>query len=477
MPVTQSHHGSRVTQSDEDLVFATVGNTAVVGILGTAPDADADDWPYNVPKMATNPTQLSTLGDAGTLKFNLDTIFDWGGTIVVVVRIEEGATAAELLANAVGDFTTLTGIHAFKKATSLGLPKPKLLLAPGISTINPNDGIASVSVTSAGANYDAETVLTIEGATGTGAEIAPIIGAGGTLDGVKIIKPGYGYTGPLVVTPSNQGDGAGAVFAGTIGAVLNPITAEAIGITNTLNAMFYADGPDGTDEQAIQARQLIGSKRVFYCDPRALKSANGVTVPAPSSAVFVGCQAYADKNFGPHYAGSNFPIPGIIGTNRAVIPGDQANNLNFNRVNTIVNHGDGFRTWGVWTCSQDSIWQFVSVVRTTDAVNEAIERAFLEFTDRPMNRANLDLMVWSGLQSLKTFENDGMLLPGSTFKASALNTPSSGVAGIIKFVMAFEVPAPMVDIRIGAFRNIEVAYTLLFNSVTGEISIEQASSL
>lgn len=471
MPAVSFHHGARVFQSGADAVLIPLGDSSVVGLLGTAPDAVTSAWPLDVPILITNPTDAASLGDAGTIKDALDTIFDQGATNVVVVRIEEGADTAALLTNALGDFATLTGIHAFKKALSAGLPKPKLLLAPGISTTSPPDGIASVAVTNAGSGYDQGTTLTIAGTTGSGAEIAPIIGSGGTIDGVVIVKPGFGYTGALAVTVSGAGAGAGALFSGTIGPVMNALTAEAIGVAEKLKAFFYADGPDGTDQQAVTARKLIGSRNVFFCDPRALKSVDGVNVPAPSSPIFVGQQAAADRQRGVHWTGSNRVINGIVGTNRAVMYGDQANYLNENRVNTIINKGDGFRTWGVWTCSSESVWQFVNVVRTTYAVNEAIEKAFMEFVDRPMTKANLDFMIWSGLQALKNFENDGALLPGSRFALADGNTPTTGAAGIVKLLMAFEVPAPMADIRITAHRNIEVGYTLLFNSVTGEVEI------
>ena len=463
------HHGTRVLQSGSDVVLVTLGDSSVVGLLGTAPDAPDSMFTGGL-ALITNPADAAALGDTGTLKENLDTIFDQVITKVLIGRIDQGADAAELLANAVGSSTELTGINMFLKATSLGFPKPKLLLAPGLGTTTPADGVASVAVTAGGAGYADTTTLTIAGDTGSGAVIEPVISAG-VITGVTIVKPGSGYTGDLVVTVANEGDGAGATFAGTRGAVMNPITAEAISVAEKLRAVFYADGPDGTDQQAVQAAQLVGSKRVFYSDPRVLKSIDGASTPMPSSPVFVGNQAAADKARGVHWTGSNREIAGIIGTNRAITYGEQSNYLNENRVNTIINRGRGFRTWGVWTTAAESIWQFVNVVRTTDAINEAIEDAFHEFVDRPMTRANLDFAVWSGLQALKNFEKAQMILPGSIFKLADGNTPTTGAAGIIKFLMAFEVPAPMSDIRISAHRNIEIGYTLLFNSVTGEINV------
>ncbi|KAG5183309.1 phage tail sheath protein [Tribonema minus] len=470
MAAVAFHHGARVFQSGENPVLVSLGDTSVVGLLCTAPDAVALDWPLDTPVLITNPSQAATLGDAGTAKDALDSIFDQAYTRVVLVRIDEGDDAADLLANAVGNFATLTGVHAFLKAESLGLPRPKLLLAPGIGTATTADGIASIAVTTPGAGYNQGTVaVTINHSAGAGAEAEAVVTAG-AITAIVVTKPGFGYNATgLTVTISGGTSGAATASVGT---TIGPVVAEAQGVAEKLRAIFYADGPDGTDVQAVQARAKINSRRVFYSDPRVLKSVEGSNVPKPSSPIFVGLQAKRDRERGPHWAGSNMEIAGIVGTNRGVLYGDQANYLNEHKVNTIINK-NGLRSWGVWTCSSESVWQFVSVVRTHDAVNEAIENAFLEFVDRPMTRANLDFMVWSGVQALRNFENDGMLLPGSIFRLSNANSPTTGAQGIVKFAMAYEVPAPMVDIRVDAYRNIEIAYEALFNSVTGEFIVAE----
>jgi hypothetical protein len=468
MAAVAFHHGARVFQSGETPVLVSLGDTSVVGLLCTAPDADATLWPLDTPVLITSPTQAATLGATGTAKDALDSIFDQVTTRVVLVRIDEGEDASELTANAVGDFAALTGIHAFLKAESLSLPRPKLLLAPGIGLPTAADGIASAAVSAGGTDYNQDTVTaTVAHATGSGAEIDVIVTAG-VVTSLVVRKPGSGYTGTTpTITINGNGSGSGSTGTATVGTTVGPVIAEAQGIAEKLRAMFYADGPDGTDVQAVQARAKINSRRVFFSDPRVLKSIDGSNVPSPSSPIFVGLQAKRDRERGPHWPGSNMGINGIVGTNRGVLYGDQANYLNENRVNTIINK-NGLRAWGVWTCDSDPIWQFVNVVRTTDAVNEAIENAFLEFIDRPMTRANLDFMVWSGVQALRNFENDGMLLPGSIFRLSNDNTPTTGAQGIVKFAMALEVPSPIVDLRIQGHRNIEIAYEALFNSVTGE---------
>lgn len=465
MAAVAFHHGARVFQSGENPVLVTLGDTSVIGLLATAPDADDDLWPLDTPVLITNPSQAATLGAAGTAMDALDSIFDQVQTRVVLVRIDPGVSAASLIAAAVGNFATLTGIHAFLKAESLGLPRPKLLLAPGIGGATAADGIASIAVTTPGSGYNQNTVaVTVNHSTGVGA-VAHAVVTAGAISSIIVDKAGSGYNS-TALTVTITGGSSGAATA-TVGTTIGPVVAEAMGVAEKLRAVFYTDGPDGTDTQAVQARAKIDSKRVFYSDPRVLKSVDGTNVPKPSSPIFAGLQAKRDRERGPHWPGSNMPIAGIVGTNRGVLYGDQANYLNENRVNTIINK-NGLRSWGVWTCSSETVWQFVNVVRTHDAVNEAIESAFLQFVDRPMTRANLDFMVWSGVQALRNFENDGMLLPGSIFKLSNANSPSTGAAGIVKFAMAYEVPAPMVDIQIDAYRNIEIAYEALFNSVTGE---------
>lgn len=479
MASVEFHHGTRVFESAEEPVLVTLRDTSVVGLLAAI---DPDDLPagraLNTPFLLTKPSEAVDLPDA--VKDHLDSVYDQVITKVVVVLIDEGADADELMANAVGDTAAKTGIHAFEKATSLGLPRPKLLMAPGLTTASAPDGVASVAVTARGGDYTQETVsVTVAGNTGgQGAVLQAVVGADGGIDSIVVKKPGYGYDAPLAVTITDGGDGADATATAAVGEVLNPVIAEAQGVADKLRAIFYADGPDGTDQQAVQARQLIGHKRIFYSDPRVLKSVGGVAYPKPSSAIFVGLQAMMDKTRGAVYPGSNVVINGIQGTNRPIEYGEEANYLNQNRVNTIINlaaisGAGGFRAWGVWTCASESIWQFVNVVRVSDLVNESIEMAFLEFNDRPMTLGNLDLMVMSGNNGLKSLENEKFLLPGSKFWLADGNTPDEGAQGIIKFAMRYEVPAPMVDIRITAHRNITIGYELLYSAVTGQVSIGQ----
>ncbi|WP_018183983.1 phage tail sheath subtilisin-like domain-containing protein [Kaistia granuli] len=464
------HHGTRVFQSAETPVLVRTAQTAVIGLIGTAEDADVTKFPLNKPVMILRPQDAEGLGSDGTLADAIDSIFDQVGCPIVMVRVEEGATVPETWAKLVGSQVAFTGVHAFRRAVSDGLYKPKLLIAPGFTQASPADGIASIAVTVGGTGYvDATTVVTIAGAGGSGAEAKAVVEAG-IITSILVTKPGYGYTGTITVTIT--GAGSGATATATKGSTINPVVAELMGVAESLKAVAFVDGPDTTDQAAVQYRGLINSGRIFVCDPKVLKfdTEQALNVPQPSSPVWAARQAKMDLEQGFWWAGSNVDVAGIVGINRPIEYGSQSNYLNENRVNTIVNiNNSGFRLWGVWTCDSDPLWQFVSVRRTADAINEALEAAYLEFVDKPFGKANLKFLVEAGRAYLRTMELEGAILPGSDVWLLDSNTNEELTQGIIKLGVKFEPPAPMVDIRITSHRHI-AAYELLLNQVAREIS-------
>lgn len=463
------HHGTRVFQSAETPVLVRLAQTAVIGLIGTAPDADAVKFPLNKPVQILRPADAADLGADGTLSDAIDSIFDQIGCPIILVRVEEGGSMPETWSNAIGSQTAFTGVHAFRRAASDGLYKPKLLCAPGLTQGVPADGIASIAVDAGGSGYVQETTtVTITGTGGAGAKAEAVV-EGGAVTAINVTNPGYGYTG--VVTVTIGGEGTLATATATKGNVINPVVAELMGVAEALKAMAFVDGPDTSDQAAVQYRGLINSGRIFVCDPKVLKwdTVGNAYAAQPSSPIWAARQAKMDLEQGFWWAGSNVEIAGIGGVNRPIEYGAQSNYLNENRVNTIVNiDNTGYRLWGVWTCDSDLLWQFVSVRRTADAINEALEKAYLEFVDRPFTKANLKFMIEAGRAFLRTMEQEGAILPGSDVWLLDSNTNEELAQGIVKLGVKFEPPAPMVDIRITSHRNI-AAYTLLLNQVAQEI--------
>lgn len=465
------HHGTRVFQSAQTPVLVRLAQTAVIGLIGTATDADEAKFPLNKPIQILRPQDAEGLGAAGTLLAAIDSIHDQINCPIIMVRVEDAATPSETWANAIGSSVAKSGVHAFRRAVSDGLYKPKLLIAPGLTQTSPADGIASINLTAPGTGYKADTVAVAIAGTGTGAAARAVVDNAGIITSILVTKPGFGYTAAPTVTITDTGGGIGAEATANTGSTINPVVAELMGVADGLKAMVYVDAPDTTDQAAVQYRGLINSERIAICDPKVLKFDTdlALNVPQPSSPIFAAAQAKMDLERGFHWAGSNVGVAGIVGVNRPIEYGVQSNYLNENRINTIVNiDNSGFRLWGVWTCASDLLWQFIPVRRTADAINEALEKAYLEFVDKPFTVANLKFLVEAGRAFLRAMQLEGAILPGYDVWLLDANTDTELAQGIVKLGVKFEPPAPMVDIRITSHRNI-ASYELLLNKVAQEI--------
>lgn len=137
MPDTY-HHGVRVIEINEGIRPIRTIATAVIGIVATAPLADADVFPLNTPVLVTSVlTAIGAAGATGTLAKVLDAIADHGNAFVVVVRIEPGVDAAATTANAIGTVTAggqYTGLKALLAAEGKVGVRPRILAAPGLDT-------------------------------------------------------------------------------------------------------------------------------------------------------------------------------------------------------------------------------------------------------------------------------------------------------------------------------------------------------
>lgn len=141
-------HGVEVLEVDSGPRPIQTVRSSVIGIVGTAPDADADAFPLNTPVLIAGSRAeaalLDTVGSSkGTLPRALDGIFDQIGAVVIVIRVDEGADETATLANVVGGVDAPTGnyegVHALLGAESVLGFTPRILLAPGYTHQRPSD--------------------------------------------------------------------------------------------------------------------------------------------------------------------------------------------------------------------------------------------------------------------------------------------------------------------------------------------------
>ncbi|WP_127076021.1 phage tail sheath subtilisin-like domain-containing protein [Rhodomicrobium lacus] len=442
-------HGVEVIEIDDGPRPVRTVRSSVIGIVGTAENAKLSEFPLDTPVQIAGSRAKAALLDTvgtglGTLPGALDQIFDQIGAVVVVIRVAEGDDGDETVANVIGGVApdgSYKGVHALLGAQSRLGVTPRILIAPGFTGDRPV-GVDRIQLSNGGANYTHATV-TLTGGGGTGAEAEAVI-SGGIITSIVVTKPGRGYTNAPAVAIA--GDGAGAAATAVTGPSANPVVAELVGIAERLRAVVIADGPNTTDEAAVQYAGDFGSKRVYLVDPfvKVQRATNIVNVP--TSACVAGLIAKSDNDRGFWWSPSNQNINGILGTARPIDfalsdANSRANLLNEMKVATVIRE-DGYRLWGNRTLSSDAKYAFLAVVRTADMINDSILRAHLWAVDRGITKTYFDDVSESVRAYLRTLTSLGAILGGDCWPNPDLNTPDSISDGHAVFDFDFTPPYP-----------------------------------
>ncbi|VVE41573.1 phage tail protein [Pandoraea communis] len=136
---TDYHHGVRVLELNDGTRPIRTIETAVIGMVCTAEDADATEYPLNVPVLKTNvQTAIGKAGTKGTLAASLDAIADQTNCATVIVRVAEGKTPAETTSAIIGGTTPegrYTGMKALLSAKNKVGVQPRILGVPGFDSL------------------------------------------------------------------------------------------------------------------------------------------------------------------------------------------------------------------------------------------------------------------------------------------------------------------------------------------------------
>lgn len=148
------HHGVEVVEINDGTRTISTVSTAVVGMVCTASDADADMFPLNEPVLITSPqSAIAKAGTKGTLAKSLQAIADQSKPVVVVVRVAEGTgddeeAQAQTISNIIGttdENGKYTGLKALLTAKAVTGVKPRILGVPGLDTQEVATALASVA--------------------------------------------------------------------------------------------------------------------------------------------------------------------------------------------------------------------------------------------------------------------------------------------------------------------------------------------
>lgn len=205
-------HGVEVVQIDDGLRSISTVKSSIIGFVGTAPDATADDYPLDTPVLISGPRAAAKLGASGTLKDAYMAAYAQGVTVMIVVRVAEGADAAATLAKVIGDSTAGSGIWALLAAGNITGQVPRILAAPGF-TSNTDGAVSPVTSALISVAERLRSIVIADGPNTTEAAAIADAASYGS-DRLYIVDPAvqvYDTTAKEYVTQPASGFAAGAL--------------------------------------------------------------------------------------------------------------------------------------------------------------------------------------------------------------------------------------------------------------------------
>ncbi|RDD34806.1 Phage tail sheath protein [Wolbachia endosymbiont of Cylisticus convexus] len=371
-------HGVNVIEVTSGARTVRTAKSSVIGVIGTAPDADEQKFPLSSPVLiAGSLKEAAKLGKKGTLPSAVNGIFSQIGATVVVIRVKESENSdsklkeSETIQSIIGGVDKETGeyqgIQAFLSSESIVHVAPRILIAPQFTHQLPEDGKN------------------------------PVV--------VALIPIAEKLRSIIVADGPNTNDEEAIKWRKSVGSsrvyVVDPWVKVLIkGKEEILPASSFVAG--------LIAK--IDSEQGFWHSP-SNKEINGIV-------------------------GTSRPIDFTLGDRSS-----RANYLNENEVTTII-HQNGYRLWGNRTCSNDSKWAFLSVRRTADLINDSLLRAHLWAVDRNITKTYIDDMIEGVNSYLANLKAQGAIISGKCYATPELNTPTNIASGKVYFDFEFTPPYP-----------------------------------
>ncbi len=307
-------HGVNVIEVTSGAKTVRTAKSSVIGVIGTAPEADEQKFPLNKPVLiAGSLKEAAKLGKTGTLPQAVSSIFTQVGATVVVIRVKESENSdpklkeEETLKNIIGGVDKETGeyqgIEAFLSSESIVHVAPRILIAPQFTHQLPE----------------------IDG-------VNPVVSA--------LISIAEKLRAIIVADGPNTNDEEAIKWRKSVGS-------SRVYVVDPWIKLFIEGKEKILPSSPFVAGLIakIDSEQGFWHSP-SNKEINGIV-------------------------GTSRPIDFTLGNTNC-----RANHLNENEVTTII-HQNGYRLWGNRTCSNDSKWAFLSVRRTADLINDSLLRAHL----------------------------------------------------------------------------------------------------
>ena len=432
-------HGPEVIEADSGPRPIAPSGATFIGIVGTSADG-----PSKAPRTTLGPREAAALwGAEGTIAAAIAAIHSQGrAPAIAAVNAVEPAKHVTAVVDEAHDWPAAEGVIQLehKRVSEVAITDAGVAVDAADYEVDAAAGRVTAKSVASTAEDDAVKISYkyIDVLSVTAAEVAAAAkllceaeeASGKTPD--VLIAPGW--TESVTRTAGNEVDTA-------------PVASALAAVADRCHAIAVVDGPGTTRADALAYRATQGSRRALVVDPKVkVLAAGGGTAEAPASGYVAGLIARIDAEEGWWNSPSNRELRGIAGVSRFVSFGlgdadSEANLLNASQVATVI-RSSGWRLWGNRTCSADPKWQFLSVVRINDKVNEAILRAHLWAVDHNITKTYVSDVVEAVNAFLRELKRDGAILGGRCWADPDLNPNEQVQAGKLFLDFDFSPVAP-----------------------------------
>ncbi|MEG5778551.1 phage tail sheath family protein [Enterobacter bugandensis] len=476
-------HGVETIELTSGTVAVTTIQTAIIGLVGTAPDVSA-----GTPAAGTVGTPIldnvveftaTKAGRAGNVLLAeavagvpdaenpaaVETTAVWDATaltLTITLGCDESGKLTATPAEVVTAVSAVADVKVTAKGTGSGIVTPfSLQLSGGEDEPFPlNTPVAIVGTTmlsrlgEKGSLKPALTeindqrnaltvVVRVSEETDEAKQRAAVLTGIGSLSSAKSVTT---YQPRIVIAPGFSEDDA-------VGKALETVAGK-------LRAVAYVDCESGaTLQEVVQRRQSYGMRTELLRPRVQVSNADGQLVYRPYSAFAAGLRARIDFEKGWWWSKSNQDINNILGVEQVdeFILGDEncdANLLNMQNVSTIIRRA-GFKHWGNRLCGTNPQWRFESVRRTADVIEDSIQETMLEYVDRPLDRENADDIIGTINAWMRQLIGLGAIFGGRAWLDEELNTAESMAAGVLYINYDFgpKSPTELISLRVRVNNN------------------------
>lgn len=465
--------GLSITRQEEEIRPAVTTDMSIIGLVFTAPDADASVFPLNTPVKfySDDAAKLLAMGEAGTgyeavqlVNEQLDD-FQVSATIVGV-RVTQGANTAATVANLRGDINARTGMFALLDAGAELGTVPRIIIIPGY-TSQPTNGIGSVAITTAGTGYAVGAAVTATGGAGSGfAGVVSSVNGSGGITGVTITNVGVGYTSAPTLAVAG---GTGGAVTATVDANANGVVASLPTLLDRLLAVAPVDGPMTSEAAARTWRATINSERIIPCEVAAKRMGDdGAIFVTPGAPAIAGIGVRVDHQHSgrPFRSWANQPVYGIVGPARpidfSILDGSNEGQALLGAGVGVLVRGEGgdgaiadggYVFVGTDGAGDDPLWNFYSQIRGRDYLHLMLIKTLRYFLGRRnLNRGTIEDVINTMDKIGRDIKADGDLLDLKVGFAKDQNSPEQLRLGRFKVLFKAEEPPVLRHIGISSAR-------------------------